>query len=279
MVGADRPQRRGVEIPVLRGPHPRLPAGAPVQPLDERLCGLFAHARGRGACPRRGYARREVQPRERGGKASLLQGYVRQRHHHRNGPHDARRAPALQLPAQGRRGLPRARRLHGPERGEDRPRAARDLGMGEQPPLREPSGDLPQLLRHPFRPSLRRVGHLGEPPKYPHRRADRGRGRRLRRLHPLQGRHEGAGQGRILLHQPRAGVHHARTRAGRRPQPRGHEGARRRDVERPAGPRRRRGRLGGGDPHLLLVPVPRQPLLAQVLRARRRGQPLLLQPL
>ena len=50
-------------------------------------------------------------------------------------------------------------------------------------------------------------------------------------------------------------------------------------MERPAGPHRGRRRHRRGDPHLLFVPVPRQPLLAQVLRTRRRGQPLLLQPL
>ena len=120
---------------------------------------------------------------------------------------------------------------------------------------------------------------MGEPQGRGLRGQDRGRGRRLRSLRALQARHEGAGQGRLVLHQPRAGARNARTRAGRRQDARGDQEARRGDVERPAGPHRRGGRHGRGDPHLLLVPVPRQPLLAQVLRARRRGQPLLLQSL
>ena len=106
-----------------------------------------------------------------------------------------------------------------------------------------------------------------------------GEGKGYRGLRALQGRHQSAGQGRLVLHQPRAGAAHARPRTGRRQEPRSDPKARRRDVERPAGPHRSRRRHRRGDPHLLFVPVPRQPLLAQVLRTRRRGQSLLLQPL
>ena len=47
-----------------------------------------------------------------------------------------------------------------------------------------------------------------------------GEGKGLRGLRTLQGRHQSAGQGRLVLHQPRAGAAHARPRTGRRQEPR-----------------------------------------------------------